>query len=232
VLPTADEIQASVAALPRLDAASLRRVRREYTLLLKRAPGARVLAIALELMKKHGNRFVACELVCYHPEALARVGPTQLRKLGAGFDGWASVDIFATLVGGRAWRQRQVDDALIHRWARSRDRWWRRAALVCTVPLNVRAQGGEGDAGRTLQVCELVVDDRDDMVVKAFSWALRELAVRDPEAVRAFVDERRDELAARVVREVTHKLETGLKNPGRGAATRRSSPRRPAARRR
>jgi 3-methyladenine DNA glycosylase AlkD len=31
----------------------------------------------------------------------------------------------------------------------------------------------------------LLVDDRDDMVVKAMSWALRELAKHDPKAVRA-----------------------------------------------
>ena len=61
----------------------------------------------------------------------------------------------------------------IERWTESPDRWWRRAALVATVPLNVAAQGGTGDATRTLRVCELLVDDRDDMVVKAMSWALR-----------------------------------------------------------
>ena len=49
------------------------------------------------------------------------------------------------------------------------------------------------------------------MVVKALSWALRELVVRDPGAVRTFLDEH--DLAARVRREVTNKLQTGLKQP-------------------
>jgi 3-methyladenine DNA glycosylase AlkD len=57
------------------------------------------------------------------------------------------------------------------------------------------------------------VDDRDDMVVKAMSWALRELVAHDPDAVRAFLSAHDDVLAARVKREVTNKLETGLKNP-------------------
>ncbi|MCP4661176.1 MAG: DNA alkylation repair protein [bacterium] len=49
-------------------------------------------------------------------------------------------------------------------------------------------------------------------VVKALSWALRELAKRDPEAVREFLAEHRGTLAARVVRDLTDKLTTSLKN--------------------
>ena len=54
------------------------------------------------------------------------------------------------------------------------------------------------------------------MVVKALSWALRALVVHDPDAVRGFLVEHDDVLAARVKREVNNKLETGLKNPRRG----------------
>ncbi len=66
---------------------------------------------------------------------------------------------------------------------------------------------------RTLAVCRLLVADHDDMVAKAMSWALRELAPHDPEAVEAFLREHEDVLAARVKREVRNKLRTGLKNP-------------------
>jgi 3-methyladenine DNA glycosylase AlkD len=85
--------------------------------------------------------------------------------------------------------------------------------LVSTVALNVRSRGGTGDVPRTLAVCRLLVDDSDDMVAKAMSWVLRELVVHDPEAVRAFLSAHHDALAARVRREVTNKLRTGLKNP-------------------
>jgi 3-methyladenine DNA glycosylase AlkD len=106
-----------------------------------------------------------------------------------------------------------VKDNLIHSWTRSKDRWWRRAALVSTVPLNSKARGGTGDTRRTLEICQLLVDDRDDMVIKALSWALRELAKRDPTAVREFLKANQHALAARVIREVKNKLSTGLKNP-------------------
>ncbi len=95
---------------------------------------------------------------------------------------------------------------------RSHDRWWRRVALVSTVALNMRTYGGTGDAKRTLAVCQMLVADHDDMVVKALSWALRELVVHDAEVVARFVDTHANELAARVKREVRNKLETGLKS--------------------
>jgi 3-methyladenine DNA glycosylase AlkD len=123
------------------------------------------------------------------------------------------VDAFACFISGPAWREGHVGDAVIRRWAKSKDRWWRRAALVSTVPLNVRARGGSGDAGRTLAVCELLKGDRDEMVVKALSWALRALAKPDPAAVRQFMEKFADELAPLAKREVRNKLTTGLKNP-------------------
>jgi 3-methyladenine DNA glycosylase AlkD len=112
-----------------------------------------------------------------------------------------------------AWRDGQVPDELIHRWAVSPDLWWRRAALVSTVAFNVRSQGGKGDVPRTLAICRLLVADHQDMVVKALSWALRELVVFDPQAVQGFLKEYDQVLAGRVKREVGSKLTTGLKNP-------------------
>jgi DNA alkylation repair enzyme len=120
---------------------------------------------------------------------------------------------FACYIAGPAWRGDRIPHSVIREWARSPDWCRRRAALVSTVPLNSRAQGGTGDTKRTLDICNLLVADRHDLVVKALSWALRELAKREPEAVRIFLSDHREKLAARVVREVNNKLATGLKNP-------------------
>jgi len=151
----------------------------------------------------------------------------SLEDLARGNDTWAEVDTFACYLAGPAWRQRQVSDSVIKRWARSPDRWKRRAAIVSTVALNNKARGGGGDTGRTVMICKMLVGDRDDMVVKALSWALRELSKRDPEAVRKFLQEHDRALAPRVVREVNSKLQTGLKNP-RQQRTYRSSKSKPS----
>jgi 3-methyladenine DNA glycosylase AlkD len=82
---------------------------------------------------------------------------------------------------------------------------------VSTVAFNVRSHGGKGDAPRTLSICQLLVADHEDMVVKALSWALRELVYFDPKAVEGFLQEHESALAGRVKREVGSKLRTGLK---------------------
>jgi 3-methyladenine DNA glycosylase AlkD len=77
----------------------------------------------------------------------------------------------------------------------------------------LRSQGGKGDTQRTLLICRLLAADRQDMVLKALSWALRELVYFDQQAVEGFLREYDGVLAGRVKREVGNKLRTGLKNP-------------------
>jgi 3-methyladenine DNA glycosylase AlkD len=208
---TAAQLNAEIDALPVKNTPNIRAIRRRTTRELKDAPAAFILDLARALIPSH--RWVAYELIRYHRAAFGSIGEPELEALGQGINSWSSVDGFARTLAGPAWLRGQVSDDLIHRWARSEDRWWRRAALVSTVALNMRSRGGRGDVPRTLAVCRLLVADPDDMVVKAMSWALRQLVVHDPEAVRAFLRAHDDVLAARVKREVTNKLTTGLKNP-------------------
>jgi 3-methyladenine DNA glycosylase AlkD len=215
VKTVAAEIDAEIRALPVQNTPGVRALRRTYSRKLSRADPEFVLALARELVYSYGYREPAYELVQNHREAFRNLGPAELEELGRGMDSWWSVDSFARILSGPAWRDGQVPDGLIHRWAHSNDLWWRRAALVSTVALNVRSHGGSGDTGRTLAVCGLLVDDHEDMVVKALSWALRALVVHDPEAVRGFLEMHEGRLAARVLREVNNKLATGLKNPRR-----------------
>lgn len=129
---------------------------------------------------------------------------------------WNSTDCFGCFVSGVAWREGMLSDAAIQKWTNNPHRWVRRAALVSTVPLNLPARGAtapKGEARKTLAVCAPLIDDRDDMVVKALSWALRVLARKDPQAVREFLTRHADRLAPRVLRETGNKLRTGLKNP-------------------
>jgi 3-methyladenine DNA glycosylase AlkD len=215
VLALVAEIRAELRALGSAPTAQIRELRRRFSRRLASASAADVVRVALALVDEPGfaYRFVGYELVARHRAALASLRATELEALGRGLDSWEKVDTFGCYLAGPAWREAQVPDAVVHAWARSDDRWMRRAALVCTVALNNRARGGRGDTARTLALCEMLLRDRDDMVVKAMSWALRELSKRDPGAAADFLARHRDELAPRVVRELTNKLTTGLKNP-------------------
>ena len=207
----AGEIDREIGALPAEGVQPVRAVRRAWSRRLRPAPGEAVVAVAMALVDR--QRWVAYELLSHHPDALDHLSVEEVERLGEGMADWGAVDAFGCLVSGPAWRRGRLPDEAVHRWAASPDRWWRRAALVSTVPLNLRSRGGTGDTGRTLDICRRLAADGDDMVVKALSWALRELIVWDPEAVRRFLDTHHEVLAARVRREVRHKLETGPKHP-------------------
>jgi 3-methyladenine DNA glycosylase AlkD len=209
----AASIDAEIRALPVRNAPNERAVRQKYSRQFGQAESEFVLELARELYKTYGQRWIAYELIRAHKAAFRSLGEAELEEFGQGMDSWWTVDAFARTLSGPAWLHGQASDELILKWARSGDLWWRRAALVSTVAWNVRSQGGPGDAPRTLAICHLLVADYEDMVVKALSWALRELVVHDPDAVKVFLKEHEVVLASRVKREVGNKLRTGLKNP-------------------
>lgn len=215
------ETGAKLRALQTVNADSLRAIRRELSPRVEDAPARVAIGLALRLVDADppGAFPVMFELIYYHPSALEALRIAHLRRLGEKMSGWGEVDCFSYLAGV-AWRNDQISDSDVHSWARSKNRWWRRAALVCTVPLNMRSQGGRGDSKRTLAVCRLLLDDRDDMVVKAMSWALRALSTREPNQVQEFIDRYESRLASRVLREVRNKLRTGRKDGRSGNITR------------
>ena len=89
--------------------------------------------------------------------------------------------------------------------------WSRRLALVATTPIN-RGHTGFTIPGLTLELVDRVKEERHPMITKAVSWALREMTKSHPNRVAAYLEENREVLAARVVREVNNKLRTGLKS--------------------
>lgn len=214
----AAEIAARLHSLSSAKTPVVRNLRREYSKRLAHAGARPVLALALQLLRTPSDlhRFMAYELLNKHRVALASLRARDLQRLGRGLNSWSAVDTFACYLSGPAWREKQISDALVAKWACSKDRWWRRTALVSTVPLNRKALGGKGDAKRTLRTCRMLVHDRDDLVVKALSWALREVIQHNAIAVRTFIRVHKNDLAPRVLREVRNKLQTGLKNPAVG----------------
>ena len=208
-------IDREIRSLPVQNAQNLRAVRRKYFHQIMQKNSEFIFDLAREIFENYHHRWVSYDLIRNHKEAFQKIGEAELLEFGKDLNSWGTVDLFAGLLSGPAWKDGQIPDELIHQWACSKDRWWRRAALVSTIPLNRRSFGGSGDVPRTLDVCRLLAGDRDDMVVKAMSWALRELIPHDADAVRKFLDKHEDCLASRVKREVNNKLTTGLKNPKR-----------------
>lgn len=155
---------------------------------------------------------LAYEFLDKSKDALKALSSQDVKDLCRNLDNWVLVDYYGCLILGYAWREAIVSTDLIKEFYSSEDFWYRRAAIVATVALNQKARGGSGDASRTLEICELAVEDHQDMINKALSWALRELYKVDPEPVVNFLAQNEGSLHSRVVREVNNKIQKGTKN--------------------
>jgi len=208
-----EAFDAEIQALSSQTIPNVRKIRKKYSGRLASVDPESVYKIVLSLVHDYGHRGIAYELIRFHPDAFANLAVEELETLGQGIDSWWAVDSFARTLSGPAWLKGQITDAVVLTWAVSEDLWWRRAALVSTVALNIRSKGDYGDTPRTLSVCRLLVDDHEDMVIQGLSWALRALVPHDPKSIQNFLAIYNGRLAARVTREVRNKIETGVKNP-------------------
>lgn len=155
---------------------------------------------------------VACDFLGNDKRLLKDATKPDVKYFNKNLDNWASVDCYGVYVHGSAWRLGILDDEDILDLIRDKDYWQRRLGVVSTIPLNQKALGGLGDPERTLMICEMVTDDYHDMVVKAVSWALRELAKREPGIVKEFLFKHEPVLHKRILREVRNKIFYGKKN--------------------
>jgi len=165
----------------------------------------------------HTNIF-ECQQVAYEylgkeKKLLAQLTPADIAQLDHNQDNWVSVDCFSSYILGVVWRLGIINDDFILAKTHSSDFWIRRQALVATLGWNQKARGGTGNTEKTLMICSLFIDDHQDMINKALSWALRELTKTDKKSVVLFMEEFEPRLHGRVRREVWNKIETGLKNP-------------------
>jgi len=155
---------------------------------------------------------VSFEIINYDKKLLSNLTEKDAFEIKKNLDNWISVDYFAGILFGPLWREGKISDKIIECLAKSKNFWERRIAIVSTVALNQKARGGKGDAKRTLNICSLVAKDNNDMVIKALSWALRELAKVEKQPVIDFMRKYEDVLSPRIKREVSNKLNLGTKN--------------------
>jgi 3-methyladenine DNA glycosylase AlkD len=213
------EIRSRINQLSTPNTATVRAIRKEFSRKIASASPEQVIQLALRLLDENANLpFFSYALVSNHKVASDQLTIDTLMKLGRDLNSWSSVDSFAMILSGPMWARGNLPDKTIATWARSEDLWWRRTALVSTVALSRR--GEPNDLLRAEKICALLATDKDDMVVKALSWALREVAKKHPNEAADFLAKYKQVLAPRVIREVNNKLRTGLKTPRSGVKKR------------
>jgi 3-methyladenine DNA glycosylase AlkD len=99
---------------------------------------------------------------------------------------WDLVDLSAPNILGAYLMVDNRDDRrrkLLYKLAKSENVWERRIAIVATHHF-IR----NGDFSDTLQIAEMLLQDRHDLIHKAAGWMLREVGKRDSAAEEAFLE--------------------------------------------
>jgi len=115
---------------------------------------------------------------------------------------WADHDglvhsLIAPMVGADRSRLRRV-----FAWAKSPDRWHRRAA--CVALIQGRQQGAF--LAEAFQLSNILLNDRDDMVQKGLGWLLRVTAKMDPEQTIPYLMSIRERTPRLVLRTTSETL--------------------------
>ncbi len=167
------------------------------------------LAKALVDTNNYECRFIAYKLLGRNKKILPKMTADDVHYLRNGLDNWESVDCFALQIAGILWSDGIITDKMILSWAKSENLWERRLALATTVGLNMKTNGLKATPQKTIMICNLLINDKADMVQKALSWAIRELAEVDRAAARDYFKNNYSKFTPRVRREVKAKIEPG-----------------------
>lgn len=116
---------------------------------------------------------------------------TMLHGWVPDFDGWAIADAACAAIARRLTaRPARLDDVEV--WTSAEHLWTRRAALVATLPWAKQRDPTSAERAsreRILAWAAGMTADPRWFVQKAVAWWLRDLSVRDPDRVRAFLDD-------------------------------------------
>jgi 3-methyladenine DNA glycosylase AlkD len=127
------------------------------------------------------------------------LGDKEFKLFGSWLDRvstWADHDALASFLLGPMIAVETKRAKAVFPWAKSRDRWHRRAAAVSLI----RAIRQKKCRREVVQVSNSLLDDNDDMVQKGLGWLLREAVKYDPEFALPYLRKIRDRAPRLVLR--------------------------------
>lgn len=120
---------------------------------------------------------------------------------------WDLVDsVAANLVGRTLLRERETVRPVMDRWIADHNLWIRRAALLAHLRHKT-----DTDWEQLSRHCLRCAGETEFFIRKAIGWALREYSKTNPEAVRVFLQRKRESLSALSYREgARHLIRAGM----------------------
>lgn len=108
---------------------------------------------------------------------------------------WDLVDVTAPSIVGGYLAEKESERKILYRFAKSKNLWERRIAVVSTFAFIRR-----GDFADTLSIAEILLGDTHDLIRKATGWMLREVGKRDELVLKRFLDAYADAMPRTMLR--------------------------------
>ena len=115
-----------------------------------------------------------------HPDERRKIVRLYMKRMEA-VNNWDLVDLSCRDILG-AWALESGDDSTLLSWAKSKNLWKRRAAIVSTWWL-IR----ERKFDLALRISGMLLGDTHDLIHKAVGWMLREIGKREMRPLRGFL---------------------------------------------
>lgn len=149
----------------------------------------------------HEERLLALFLLVKRfPKDRQRIYDLYLESIPDYVNNWDLVDSSAPAIVG-AFLVKQSDRSILRRLARSSNLWERRVAVIATQTF-LRA----GQFQDTLELCEMLLRDREDLMHKACGWMLREAGKRDLRTLLTFLEKWAPDMPRTMLRYSLEKL--------------------------
>ena len=112
---------------------------------------------------------------------------------------WDLVDSSAHLIVGPHLASRSKRK--LHQWAKSRNLWERRIAILSTL-----AYIKDGEFGETIKIAATLLHDGEDLIHKAVGWMLREVGNRDRKVEEEFLKKHYQQMPRTMLRYAIEKF--------------------------
>jgi 3-methyladenine DNA glycosylase AlkD len=181
------------------------KIAKKYWQQVKSLPKKEIFALSEELYQS-GVMEEAFVPANWLPEIAERFEPQDLatfkRWIESYVDNWAKCDGFCNHTVGDFMMKfpDQVGELLV--WARSENRWLRRASAVTLI---VPAKKGMF-LGEAFEISDILLTDADDMVQKGYGWLLKAETEKHPAEVLAYVLKNKQVMPRTALRYAIEKL--------------------------
>jgi 3-methyladenine DNA glycosylase AlkD len=98
---------------------------------------------------------------------------TDYEQMVKRIDNWAHCDVLCSRAIAFYFLEHQNELPKLKKWAKSKNRWYRRAATVSLMRVLDDKNASKKEA---LKILDILMEDSDDMVMKATDWMIRTLS--------------------------------------------------------